>query len=211
MAFADFPQQILHGNLAVCQNQRAGGRTANSELVFFRAGGESGRATLNQESRKLLAVDLGEHHEHVREAGVGDPHLLAVEDVVPAIGRQNRARAAVHGVGSGRGFRKGVSSNPFAGGQPRQVFLLLGRCAEPDEGKSADTGMRAERHREAGELADGVGDYGGRDFVHAQAAVGFGNIHRQKAEIARLPQQIPRDREVLALNLSRRGYHPRWT
>ena len=37
VALADLAQQVLHRHLAVGQNQRAGGRAADAELVLLRA------------------------------------------------------------------------------------------------------------------------------------------------------------------------------
>ena len=69
-------------------------KTAVVELplmpIFFSSapGVTPGQAALHQERGELLAADFGEHREQVRRAAVGDPHLLAVEDVVRAVGAQ---------------------------------------------------------------------------------------------------------------------------
>ena len=49
-----------------------------------------GEVFLDEKRGELFAVDLGEHGEQVGEAGVGDPHLFAVENVVLAVGREQR-------------------------------------------------------------------------------------------------------------------------
>ncbi len=54
---------------------------------------------------------------------------------------------------------------------------------------------------EAGVLGDVVGDDGGGDLVHLQAAVGFGNLDAAQAQVAGLLQQIAGDGEVLVLDL----------
>ncbi len=46
-----------------------------------------------------------------------------------------------------------------------------------------------------------VGDDGGGDLVHFQAAVGFRNFHRAEAELTRFLQQLAGDGEVLVLHL----------
>ena len=43
---------------------------------------KSGIALLDDEAGKFLAINFGEDDEDVRETAVGDPHLLAVQDVV---------------------------------------------------------------------------------------------------------------------------------
>ena len=92
VALAGFAQQVLHRHLAIGQNQRAGGRSANAELVLFLADRKARRVALDQEGGELLAIDLGEDGEQVGEAAVGDPHLLAVEHVVLCRPRESTAR-----------------------------------------------------------------------------------------------------------------------
>ena len=70
MALADLAEQVLHGHLAVGQDQRAGGRAADAELVLLRADREPGGAALDDERRELLAIDLGEDGEDVGETAV---------------------------------------------------------------------------------------------------------------------------------------------
>ena len=201
VALADFAEQVFHRHLAIVQNQRAGGRAANAHLVLFGADGESGKVPLDQKCGELFAVDLGEDGEQVGEAGVGDPHLFAVEDVVLAVGRKLGAGAAIQGVGAGRGFREGIGADDLAGGQPRQILLLLLFGAEVNDGQRADAAVRAPGGGEAGVLGDVVGDDGGGDLVHFQAAVGFGDLDAAQAEFAGLLQQIARDGEILVLDL----------
>ena len=207
---ADLAQQVLHRHLAIGQDQRAGGRSADAELVLLRAHREAGRVALDEERGELLAVDLGEDREHVGEAAVGDPHLFAVQDVVLAVGRKHRARAAVHGVGSRRRFRERIGADPFAGRQLGQILLLLRLGAVPDDGQRADADVRAERHGEAGKLAHRFGDDGGRHLVHFQAAVGLGNVHRHQSQFAGLAQQAAGHREILGFDLGRRPASLRW-
>ena len=58
MALAGLAQQILFGNFAILQHQRAGGGAANSQLVFFSADGEPRRVALDQKCRKFFAVPI---------------------------------------------------------------------------------------------------------------------------------------------------------
>ena len=61
--------------------------------------------------------------------------------------------------------------------------------------------MSAPGCGEAGVFCYVVGDHRGGDFVHLEAAVGFGNLDRAQAEVAGLLQQISRDGEILVLHL----------
>ena len=90
MTLADFAQQIFNGHFAVVQNDWASGGAANAHLVLFRAHRESGKILLYQEGGEFLAIDLREYGEQVGESGVGDPHLLAIQNVVLAIGGERR-------------------------------------------------------------------------------------------------------------------------
>jgi len=48
-----------------------------------------------------------------------------------------------------------------------------------------------------------VSDHRGGDFVHLQAAVGFGNLNSAEAEVAGLLQQVARNRKILVFDLLR--------
>ena len=111
------------------------------------------------------------------------------------------ARAAVHGVRAGGRFRQRVGADNFSGREPRQILLLLLFGAEVNDGQRADAGVSAPGGGEAGVLGDVVGDDGGRDFVHLQAAVGLGDFHRAQAQFAGLLQQIASDGKILVLDL----------
>ena len=70
--------------------------------IFFSSAPDDtpGRSALHQKRRELLAADFGEDGEQIRRAAVGDPHLLAVEHVVRAVGAQIGARLQRHRVRS---------------------------------------------------------------------------------------------------------------
>ncbi len=210
VALAGLAQQIFDGHLAIGEDERAGGGAADAELVLLRADGEAGSAALDEEGGEFFAVDFGEDGEEVGETGVGDPHLLAVQDVVAAVGGENGAGAAIHGVAGGGGFGERVGADPFAGGELGQVLLFLRGRAVPDDGQRADAGVGGEGDGEAGQLADGFGDDGGGDLIHSEAAVGFGNIHGHEAEIAGLAQQGAGDGEVLGFDFRPPRAGPRW-
>jgi hypothetical protein len=73
----------------------------------------------------LWVHDLGEHCEDVREATVGDPHLLAIDDVVLAVVGQHGLRATAVGIAARAGFSEAVGGLPFARGQLGDVLLAL--------------------------------------------------------------------------------------
>src|SRR5215472_1303992 len=196
----DFSQKVFDRNLAVVENDGAGGGSADAHLVLFGANGKSGEGFLYQECGELLAVDFGEDGEQVGETGVGNPHLFAAKNVVLAIRRKRGAGAAVERVGSGGGFRQSVGADDFTAGQARQIFPLLLFGAEIDDGQRADTGVASPGGGKAGVLGDVVGDDSGGNLVHFEAAVGLRNFRRAEAQLAGFLQQLAGDGEVLVLD-----------
>ncbi len=158
---------------------------------------KSGKISFDQKRRELLAINFRENCKQVGKAGVGDPHLFAVQNVVLAIRGKHGASAAVERVRSGRRFRKRVRSNDFSRRQLRQVFLFLFFGTEINDRQQSDATVGAPGGGESGVLGDVVGDNGGGDFVQFQSAVGFRYFNAAEAEVARLFQQVARDREVL--------------
>ncbi len=205
MPFADLAQHVLHRHLAVVEDQWRGGRAANAHLLLFRAHGKAGEVLLHQEGRELLAIDLRKDGKQVREVGVGDPHLLAVQDVVLAIGRQHRLGAAVQRVRAAGAFRQRVGANDFAGRQFRQVFLFLRFRAEEDERQRPDAGVCAHGDDEAAALGHVIGNDGGRDLVHVRAAILRRNVSVGQAHFGGLLQQVDRDLPFLVLDLLHGG------
>ena len=200
MALANFAEQVLDGHLAIVQDERTSGRSANAHFVLFRADGKSRKSSFDQERRKLLAVDFREHREQVGKARVGNPHLLAVEDVVLAVGRKHGTGAAIEGVGAGTRFRQGVRAHNFSRGEARQVLFLLLFGAEINDGQQTDAAVRAPGGGKPAVLGDMVGDDGGGDFVHFEPAIGFGNFDSAQAEVAGFFQQVARNREILVFD-----------
>ena len=77
--------------------------------------------------------------------------------------------------------------------------MLFG--AEINDGQRADAGVRAPGGGKAGIFRDVVGNDGGGDFVHFEAAIGFGNLAPAEPEFAGFFQQIAGDGEILVLDL----------
>src|SRR5262249_18309718 len=88
MAAADFTEYVLHRHLDIAQIDRGGGAALHPHLLFSRAAGDSADRALDQECRNFLPFYLGEDGEEIGRPAVGDPHFLAIEDVVRAIGAE---------------------------------------------------------------------------------------------------------------------------
>ena len=168
--------------------------------MFFRAHREPGIAAFHQERRKFLATNLRKHGEQIGESGIGDPHLLAVQDVVLAIFRKFRPRPAVHRIRTRSRLRERICSHHFSGRQPGQILFLLLFRPEINDGQSPDSRMSAPGRREAGVLGDVIGDDRGGDFIHFQAAVRLRNLHARKPQLPSLLQQIARDLKFLVFD-----------
>ena len=96
VAFSDRSEQVLERYHAIGKHQGAGRRAADTELMLLGAHAQTRSARLDQEGRKLFSVNLGEHGEQAGHAGIGDPHLLPVQDIAFAIGRKLGLSADVH-------------------------------------------------------------------------------------------------------------------
>ncbi len=199
------PSRFSLGILQSCEHQRAGGRAANSQLVFFRAHGQPRRAALDQKRGELFAVDFGEDRVQPRDAAVGDPLLFAVENVVRAIGRKRRAGADVHGVGAGAGLGQSIGADPLAGGELGQVALLLFLGPVPDQRQRGDADVRAKCRGKTGQHRDVVGDQRGAHLVHPHAAVLLGNVDRGESQLGGLAQQRLHRARLFGLDGRRAG------
>ena len=112
VSLADFAQHILLRHAAVFENQLAGGRGADAQLVFLLADGESGEIFLDHEGGDAFVsgrgIDGGEEDEDAGFLAVGDPELAAVENVVAAL--EFRAGLQRECVGAGAGFAERVGA-----------------------------------------------------------------------------------------------------
>ena len=192
VALADFAEHVRFRHAAVFENQLAGGRRADAELVFLLADGEAGEVALDEERGDAvvagLGIDGGEDDEESGFVAVGDPQLAAVEDVVAAFGvgaGRQRERVAA---GAGFGERVGADG---VGCHARQVALLL-LVVAPAQQRVDD-----ERVLHVDEDADGGVDarqlFDGEDRVEeraAGAAVLLGNLDAHQAELEELVKQV---------------------
>ena len=98
-----------------------------------------------------------------------------------AVGGELGAGAAIHGVGAGGRFRQCVGSDHLARREARQIFFLLIFGAEVNDRQQTDAAVRSPRGGEAGIFRNVIGDDGGGDFVHFEAAIGFGDFDAGEA------------------------------
>jgi hypothetical protein len=126
-AAIQFAQDVLLRDFAITEHQFASVGAAHSKFVELLRGGETLAALLDDESgyalRARIYVGLGIHHQNVRVRSVGDPHLVAVEDIAVALpfGAQFHA----HHVGTGIRLAHRQRADVFAGYQPGQILALL--------------------------------------------------------------------------------------
>ncbi len=134
-----------------------------------------------------LAVD----HQHVGVRAVGDPHLVAVEDVPVAAAL--RAQAHADHVRARARLAHGERADLLAGDEPGQVpRLLRGRAVAADL-VHAQIGMRAvgkaDRRRGARDLLHG---HDVREVAHHRAAEFLLDRDAEQAERAELLPQVRR-------------------
>src|SRR5207244_11121891 len=112
---------------------------ADAEFVFFFAEGEAGRLLFYEEGGDALVagggIEGGEDDVEAGFFGVGDPELLAIEDVVVAA--FDGAGLEGEGVGAGGGFAERVGTDGV-GGEPGEVFFLLVFGGPADERVDAE-------------------------------------------------------------------------
>ena len=82
---ADLAEHVLFGDLDLFEVEQPGRGALEPHLLLFGACGDALAIGLDEDGAELVAIDLTEHREQVREPRVGDPHLLAIDDVVLAI------------------------------------------------------------------------------------------------------------------------------
>src|SRR5262249_40937621 len=73
VAASDFPQYVLDRPGDVVEIDGSGRAALNPHLLFFGAAGDAAEGSLDEEGRKLFAIDLRKHREEVGCTAVRDP------------------------------------------------------------------------------------------------------------------------------------------
>jgi hypothetical protein len=97
VALAHLAEHVLLGDLAVLEDQLAGARRADAELVLLLADGEALEAALDEEGRDALValrrVDVGEDDEEVASAPLVIQSLRPLSTQRSSASRRGSARA----------------------------------------------------------------------------------------------------------------------
>src|SRR6266700_2458210 len=141
------------------------------------------RSTMN-------AVNFCKHDVDIREAAVGDPHFLAVQDVVRALFVQFGARQRVLRIRACLRLGKAVRADPLAGGELRQILFLLRFRAKVHNRQRADASVRSVRYREAAVNGKFFREHRGGDFVQPRAAKFLRHSTTHQTDFAALFHQL---------------------
>ena len=194
-------EQVLDGNLDVVEEDLAGGGSLDAHLLLFGVLGDAlGVAVHDERGQVLVVVNLGKDDHHVGKPAIGDPHLLAVDDVVLSVLGQLRRRLAAVGVRSAAGLSQAVAAFQLAAGHAGHVLLLLRVVAVVEDGQGANAGVGREAHAERVRVAEGLGDEHGRLEVEAHAAEFLRDARAEEAELAGLLHQRLRQSFLLVVD-----------
>ena len=184
------PEQVLPRDHGVGEDERPRAAALDAGLLLLGAQAHPGHPLLDDEGGEVLAVHLGEGDVDVGEAGVAEPHLLAVQDPALAVGGEHGPGLGVHGVAGRGGLGERVGADPLARGELRQVLLLLRLGAEEDDGEGADPDLDREGGGEAAVAPGLLRDEAARDLVEAQAAVLLRDLDPEEAQLPGLAQEL---------------------
>lgn len=205
MTLAALAQQVFHRDDAVLEEHLAGGGAVNAHLVLFGSQRQAGRSLLHDKGREVLAVNLGEHREHVGEARVGDPHFLAVQDPRLAVFAEGGCGLGAKRIGTRAGFGEAVRGRERAAGQAWQVLALLLLRTVVQDGQRADAHMGDQRGGKGAGAPDLLGNDAANGHVLLHAVVFGGDGRAQQAEFAGLLQQAYAEAVVGFLLFDGRG------
>ena len=197
----DLAEQILRRHAHVLKNQRRRRGSVQTELVLFFSAADSRERALDDERGEMfsgIVDDLREDDEEIREAAVGNPHLLAVQHEA-AVGLPLRSGFRAEGVGSRTRFAERVRADELAGQEPRQVFLFLRLRAEEDERQNCEVGLSAERGAERRRSGEPLADENRGHFIELDAAVRLRDVDAQEPELAAALHERPGEGPVLLL------------
>ncbi len=128
---------------------------------------------------KLFAAYFRKYDVHVGEAAIGDPHFLAVQNVMRAIRRKFRAGQRILRIGAGLWLGKAIGADPFAGRELGKIFFLLLLGSKVNDGQCADARVGAVGYGKSAVNGKFFRQHGGSDFIQARAAVLLGNSAAQ--------------------------------
>ncbi len=146
--------------------------------------------------RAGVGVRLGEKRHEIAARPVGDERFLAVDDVVAAVAARDRANPG--DVGPRR--RLGHAERPdLVAPQGRlQELLDLAAGADVGDDRRRHVALHEQAHRHArrapARILLGLGD--AEPVVASPAAVLFGEVGTQDAEVARLLEQLVGEKSV---------------
>jgi hypothetical protein len=139
------PKDVLLRHEHILEGQPAGRRSPDAQLLHALFDDlEARHVRRDQEGGDLLlfvfasARRASHHGEHLGDATVGDPALLAVENVALAVGRGRRGRLHVAGVGAGLWLGQREGRELIALHQRRQPTALLLVRPKQDQRANAD-------------------------------------------------------------------------
>jgi hypothetical protein len=156
---------------------------AQAHLAVDGRGAQALPAFFQNEAANLALVVLGPDHEHVRNGGVGDPHLGARNAVTA--GHLFGAGDHAAGVGAVVGLGQAKAAHPGAGGQLGQVLLFLRFGAEFVDRHHHQRALHAHHAAVARVHALHLARHQAvAHVVQAGAAVLLGNGGAQQAEFA---------------------------
>ena len=190
MALADFAQQVFFGYFYVFKKDLTGRRTLDAQFFLLGAEGEAFRFALYDEAREFIAIHLGKDDVEVCKTGIGDPHLLAVEDVEPAVFRQIRTRLGSQGIGAGGGFREAVGSFQLGRNEAGQIFFLLLLRAKVEDGKHADARVSGKSYAPGAGGAEAVRNGCYHIGGQAHASVSLGHVSAYQAQLGSFTEQL---------------------
>ena len=186
-ALAALVKQVLDRDLDVVEEDLTGGRSLDAHLLLLGVLGDPLAVAVDDEGREVLVVvNLGKDDHHVGKSAVGDPHLLAVDDVMLSVLGQLGGGLAAVGVRSAAGLGQAVAALEFPRGHARDVLLFLRFVAVVEDGQGADAGVGGEAHAEGVSVAERLGDQHGRLEVEAHAAELLRDARAEEAEFAGL-------------------------
>ena len=186
-------QDVLGGHEAVLEHQLAGVGPAHAQLVEFLRRRKTFHAALDDKGGDAFGacvdVGLGIDDQHMRVGAVGDPHLVAVEDIA-AVGFVG-AQLHRHDVRTGARLAHGKRADFAAGAQVGQVFLFLRLVAVQRDLVDAKVRECAVGQADAGRrAADFFHRHDMFDIAKARTAEFLGHGDAQQAKRAHLLPQL---------------------